>query len=285
MRVAIWLFVLWLVPAVAHAETGRAAWLRYAPLESDAAARADAVVPHVVTRLDDDAPVQAAEQELRDGVERMLRKLASGEALDEHNDRQVPYAPIRWVNQWDNLDGSIERGYGGRSIFWADGHARSDLSRVGDYGRLLASLGVNGCSINNVNADPRVLASDFIPEVARIAEALRPWGVQVVLAIDLGSPKTLGGLETFDPVDPQVAAWWKTKADELYRAVPDLGGFVMKADSEGRAGPSAYGRTHADAANAAARALAPHGGLLFYRAFVYDHHLDWRNMKNDRALA
>ncbi len=219
------------------------------------------------------------------GVFALLRKIALGQSIHGLDEKESPYAPIRWVNQWDNLDGSIERGYGGRSIFWDDGHVRSDLSRVGDFGRLLASLGVNGCSINNVNADSRMLASDFIPEVARIAEAFRPWGVQVVLAVDLGSPKILGGLETFDPVDPQVAAWWKTKADELYRAVPDLGGFVMKADSEGRAGPSAYGRTHADAANAAARALAPHGGLLFYRAFVYDHHLDWRNLKNDRALA
>ncbi|PYV16762.1 MAG: glucosiduronase [Acidobacteria bacterium] len=219
------------------------------------------------------------------GVFALLRKVALGESIRNLDVTESPYAPIRWVNQWDNLDGSIERGYAGRSIFWEGHHARSVLSRVRDYGRLLASLGVNGCSINNVNADPTVLASDFIPEVGRIAEALRPWGVQVVLAVDLGSPKVVGGLDTFDPLDPRVAAWWKAKADEVYWAVPDLAGFVMKADSEGRAGPSAYGRTHADAANVVARALAPHGGLLFYRAFVYDHHLDWRNLKNDRARA
>lgn len=219
------------------------------------------------------------------GVFVLLRKIALGESIRNLDEQESPYAPIRWVNQWDNLDGSIERGYGGRSIFWEGGRARSDLSRVNDYGRLLAALGINGCSINNVNADPKVLSSDFLPEVARIAGALRPWGVQVVLAVDLGSPKILGGLNTFDPLDPRVGAWWKAKADELYAAVPDLAGFVMKADSEGRAGPSAYGRTHADAANTVARALAPHGGLLFYRAFVYDHHLDWRNLKNDRARA
>ncbi|HEX5431195.1 MAG TPA: glucosiduronase, partial [Bryobacteraceae bacterium] len=185
----------------------------------------------------------------------------------------------------DNLDGSIERGYGGRSIFWENQHARSDLARVSDYGRMLASLGINGCAINNVNANPRVLASDFIPEVARIADAFRPWGVQVVLSVDFGSPKTIGGLDSFDPLDPRVAAWWKSKTDEIYRAIPDFGGFVIKADSEGRVGPSAYGRTHADAANVVARALKPHGGLVFYRGFVYDHHMDWRNLKNDRARA
>jgi len=219
------------------------------------------------------------------GAFALLRKIALGEPLADLDEKQMPYAPIRWVNQWDNLDGSVERGYGGRSIFWENRHAREDLSRVSEYARLLASLGVNGCSINNVNADPRLLSRDFIPQIARIAAAFRPWGVQVALSLDFGSPKTLGGLDTFDPLDTGVAAWWKAQADELYRAVPDLAGFVLKADSEGRVGPSAYGRTHADAANVVARALKPHGGVLFYRGFVYDHHMDWRNLKNDRARA
>ena len=189
------------------------------------------------------------------------------------------------MNEWDNLEGTIERGYGGASIFWANLKAREDLTRVSEYGRLLASLGINGCAINNVNANPQVLAPDFIPQIARIAAAFRPWGVHVAISVDFGSPKTIGGLDTFDPLDPKVAAWWKAKADELYRAVPDLGGVVLKADSEGRVGPSTYGRTHADAANVVARALKPHGGLLFYRGFVYDHHMDWNNPKNDRARA
>ena len=219
------------------------------------------------------------------GAFALLRKIALGESIGDLDEQQSPYAPVRWVNQWDNLDGSIERGYGGRSIFWENQHAKDDLSRVSDYGRMLASLGVDGCAINNVNADRRLLASDFIPQVARIASAFRPWGVRVVLAVDFGSPKSLGGLDTFDTLDPRVAEWWKSKADELYRAIPDLGGFVMKADSEGRVGPSAYGRTHADAANVVARALKPHGGLILYRGFVYDHHMDWRNLKNDRARA
>jgi alpha-glucuronidase len=219
------------------------------------------------------------------GVFALLRKIALGESIKDLDERETPAVPIRWVNQWDRLDGSIERGYGGRSIFWDDGHARTDLSRVSEYGRLLASLGINGCAINNVNADKRILSPEFLPQIASIAAALRPWGVQTVISVDFGSPKTVGGLDTFDPLDPRVAAWWKTKIDEIYAAIPDLGGVVMKADSEGQAGPSAYKRTHADAANVVARALKPHRGLIFYRGFVYDHHMDWNNPKNDRARA
>jgi alpha-glucuronidase len=215
----------------------------------------------------------------------LLRRIALGESIRDLDEKQSPYAPVRWVNQWDNLDGSIERGYGGRSIFWENGGARADLTRVSEYGRLLASIGINGCAINNVNANPRVLASDFLPQVVLIAQTLRLWGVRVALSVDFGSPKSIGGLDTFDPLDPRVAQWWKAKADEIYKLIPDFAGFVLKADSEGRVGPSTYGRTHADAANVVARALAPHGGLLFYRGFVYDHHMDWRNPKNDRARA
>ena len=189
------------------------------------------------------------------------------------------------MNQWDRLDGSIERGYGGRSIFWDQGHVRADLSRASEYARLLASLGINGCDINNVNADKRILSPEFFPQIASIAAALRPWGVATVISVDFGSPKTIGNLDTFDPIDPRVAQWWKTKFDEIYASIPDLGGVVMKADSEGQAGPSAYHRTHADAANVVARALKRHNGLIFYRGFVYDHHMDWNNPKNDRARA
>jgi alpha-glucuronidase len=219
------------------------------------------------------------------GVFALLRKIALDQQLDALDDKEIPYAPVRWVNHWDNLNGSIERGYGGRSIFWENGHARSDLTRVSDYGRMLASVGINACSIDNVNADLRILQPGFLPEIARIAQAFRPWGVRVAIAVDFGSPKSMGGLDTFDPLDPRVVQWWSAKVDELYRAVPDLAGIVIKADSEGRVGPSVYGRTHADAANVVARALKPHSGLLFYRGFVYDHHLDWRNPKNDRARA
>jgi alpha-glucuronidase len=215
------------------------------------------------------------------GAFALLRKIALGESLGKLNEQQSPHAAVRWVNQWDRLDGSIERGYGGRSILWP----RADLTRVREYGRLLASLGINGCAINNVNADPKILSPDFLSQIAAIAAELRPWGVQTAISVDFGSPKDIGGLDTFDPLDPRVAAWWQFKINELYAAIPDLGGVVMKADSEGRVGPSAYNRTHADAANVVARALKPHLGLIFYRGFVYDHHMDWNNPKNDRARA
>jgi alpha-glucuronidase len=219
------------------------------------------------------------------GTFALLRALALGKSVAGLNLSESPYAPVRWTNEWNNLDGSIERGYGGRSIFWENNRARADLARVDGYGRLLASLGINACALNNVNADPRVLAPEFAAEVARIADRLRPWGVRVALSVDFGSPQSVGGLDTYDPLDARVAAWWQARAGDLYRAIPDMAGFVLKADSEGRVGPSAYHRTHADAANVVARALAPHGGLLFYRGFVYDHHMDWRNPKNDRARA
>ncbi len=219
------------------------------------------------------------------GMFALLRKIQIGDAIAKLDEQQAPYAPIRWVNEWDNIDGSIERGYGGRSIFWDGGHARADLTRVSDYARLLASLGINGCSINNVNANPKLLSPEMLPEIARIADAMRPWGVRVAISIDFGSPQSVGGLDTFDPADPRVAAWWKDRVDAMYHAIPDFGGFVLKADSEGRVGPSTYGRTHADAANVVARALKPHGGIIFYRGFVYDHHMDWNNPKNDRARA
>lgn len=198
---------------------------------------------------------------------------------------QTPADAVRWVNQWDNLDGSIERGYAGRSIFFDGGHVRSDLTRAGDYARLLASVGINGCTINNVNASPQMLTPEMIADVARIADAFRPWGVRMSMSIDFSSPQAVGGLATFDPLDPAVAAWWAKTVDAIYEKIPDFAGFVVKADSEGKPGPSQYGRSPAQAANVLARALKPHGGLVLYRGFVYNHHLDWTDMKADRAKA
>lgn len=196
-----------------------------------------------------------------------------------------PAEQVRWVDEWDNLDGSIERGYAGRSIFFADGHVRADLTRAGKYARLLASVGINGCAVNNVNADVRMLTPEMIPQLARIADAFRPWGVRLAISVDLSSPEAIGGLKTFDPKNPQVIAWWDKKVDAIYRQIPDFAGFVVKADSEGQPGPSRYGRSPADAANMLARALKPHGGVLLYRAFVYNRHLNWRDLKADRARA
>ncbi len=219
------------------------------------------------------------------GVFAFLAKIARGESLEALNEVSNPANSIRMIDQWDNLDGTIERGYAGPSIFFEHGHVRSDLSRATQYARLLASGGINICAINNVNANPLLLSDSFLPQLQRVAESFRPWGVRLAISVDVSSPKTIGGLESFDPLDPLVAAWWQQRVDSLYKQIPDFAGFVVKADSEGRAGPASYGRTPADAANVIARALQPHGGLLFYRSFVYDHHLDWRNPKNDRAKA
>ena len=214
----------------------------------------------------------------------LLEEVASEQAIPA-DDVQSPSAPIRWVNQWDNFDGSIERGYAGRSIFFANGHVRPDLTRAGQYARLLASIGLNGCTINNVNADLHTLDPAMLRELARIADVFRPWGIRMALSVDLSSPQVVGELKTFDPVDPAVVSWWQGKSDEIYRLIPDFAGFVVKADSEGRAGPSQYGRSPADAANVLARALAPHHGVVLYRGFVYNHHLDWNDLKADRARA
>lgn len=217
------------------------------------------------------------------GVFAVLRHLAAGEPVTA--EQQEPYSNIRWVNHWDNLDSTIERGYGGPSIFWDKGTIRADLTRVSEYARLLASIGINACSINNVNANIKAIDRPMLDHLKRVAAAMRPWGVRMALSLDFGAPKSLGGLDTFDPADARVQTWWAYKVEEIYHAVPDLAGFVVKADSEGRVGPSAYGRTHADAANVIARPARTFGGLVFYRGFVYDHHMDWRNLKNDRARA
>jgi alpha-glucuronidase len=219
------------------------------------------------------------------GAFALLRKIAQGESISALHEVQVPSAPVRWVNQWDNLDGSIERGYAGRSIFFENRSVRPDLARAAEYAKLLASVGINGCNVNNVNADLHILDADFIAQLSRIADVFRPYGVQLGVAVNLSMPKQIGGLGTFDPLDPTVAKWWNKKFEEVYRQIPDFGGVVVKADSEGQMGPSVYGRSPAEAANVIAKALKPHGGIVFYRAFVYDHHLDWRNLKADRARA
>ena len=214
----------------------------------------------------------------------LLEEVASQRPIPAE-ERQSPSSPIRWVNQWDNFDGTIERGYAGRSIFFDAGHVRADLTRVSDYGRLLTSIGINGCTVNNVNSNLHTLDTSTLHDLARIADAFRPWGVRMSLSVDLSSPQVVGGLTTFDPLDPGVVTWWQKKVDEIYALIPDFGGFVIKADSEGRVGPSKYGRTPAEAANTVARALASHHGVVLYRGFVYNNHLDFNDLKADRARA
>ena len=219
------------------------------------------------------------------GAFALLRFFAENNSSPKATIRGTAAMPIRWTDEWDNANGTIERGYAGRSIFFESGKVRDDLSAVSEYARLLASVGINGCNVNNVNGAAPFLTPEMIQGLKRIADAMRPWGVRLAISVDIASPQKIGGLKTFDPLDPAVQAWWAAKVDEIYAAIPDFAGFTVKADSEGQAGPASYGRSPADAANLLAHALASHGGVVLYRAFVYNNHLDYNDLKADRARA
>lgn len=183
---------------------------------------------------------------------------------------------LRLLNHWDNPDGTIERGYAGRSIWkWEEiptgkKPMPADLKkRYEEYARINQAYGINGTVLNNVNAKPMMLSRAMLQKTAKIADILRPYGIKVYLSINFASPKALGDLTTADPLDAKVQTWWKKKADEIYKLIPDFGGFLVKANSEGEPGPMDYGRTHVDGANMLAAALQPHGGIVMWRAFVY----------------
>ncbi|CAK7218258.1 hypothetical protein SBRCBS47491_003448 [Sporothrix bragantina] len=201
-----------------------------------------------------------------------------------------PAAPVRWVNQWDNLDGSIERGYGGKSLFFSGGKVVTDLRRAAAYARILASVGINAVVVNNVNADAALVHTPAnIEGLGRIADAFRPYGVRVGVSLNFASPQSVGGLSTYDPLDKSVVSFWDGVTLQLYERIPDLAGFLVKGDSEGQPGPKKYGRTLAEGANLFARALRKHSpadspGILMYRAFVYDQ-LQESNWRADRANA
>ncbi|MDQ7904774.1 alpha-glucuronidase [Phytohabitans sp. ZYX-F-186] len=206
-------------------------------------------------------------------------------------ERHLPAMRRRMLDHWDNVAvnpvmGQVERGYSGGSIFWRDG-AQCDLARVRAYGRLLAATGVNAITINNVNVQAAAarLLTDRLGEVAAVAGVLRPYGIRVHLSVNFAAPVMLGGLPTADPLDEGVRAWWAETTRRVYEAIPDFGGYVVKADSEGQPGPFGYGRDHADGANVLADALAPFGGVVHWRAFVYNHRQDWRDRSTDRARA
>ena len=228
------------------------------------------------------------------GYFHLLRQAATQDLADMTDGvtLQNPANPIRMVNQWDNMTvgdpmGSVERGYSGNSIFYARGQVVADKSRITDYARLLASVGVNALSINNVNVHRAEshLITDLLAEVAQIADILRGYGIRIFVSANFAAPIELGGLPTADPLDAAVATWWRQVTKEVYRAIGDFGGFVVKADSENRPGPFTYGRNHADGANLLARALKPYGGVVFWRCFVYDCAQDWRDRRTDRARA
>jgi alpha-glucuronidase len=208
------------------------------------------------------------------GAFHFLRLAQTGKPLRPVDLTHQPRVARRLLNHWDNLDGTIERGYAGRSLWtWDELPGRVD-PRVADYARANASIGINGTVVNSVNAKAESLGARYLEKTAALADTLRPYGIRLYLAANFAAPKLLGGLPTADPLDPAVAKWWKDKAGEIYRLIPDFGGFVVKANSEGQPGPQDYRRTHADGANVLADAVAPHGGVVMWRAFVYDADVD-----------
>ncbi|MDH5033422.1 alpha-glucuronidase [Chryseobacterium cucumeris] len=211
------------------------------------------------------------------GVYHILRLQQTKANLSHLNTIEKPSYDVRILNHWDNLDGSIERGYAGRSLWkWEDLPGKIS-PRYEEYARANASIGINSVVLNNVNASPNMLREDYLKKVKVLADIFRPYGIKVYLSVNFSSPKVLGGLQNSDPLNKDVQKWWKDKAAEIYRLIPDFGGFLVKANSEGQPGPQDYGRTHADGANMMADALKPYSGIVMWRAFVYSP------SKDDRA--
>lgn len=199
----------------------------------------------------------------------LLRLQACGEDCSRLDIKEKPLNDIRILNHWDNPDGTIERGYAGRSLWKWDELPAKVSPRYAEYARANASIGINGTVLNNVNASPEALSSDNLKKVKTLADIFRPYGIKVYLSVNFATPIKLGGLATADPLNSDVAEWWKQKVHEIYSMIPDFGGFLVKANSEGQPGPCDYHRTHAEGANMLASALKPYGGIVMWRAFVY----------------
>ncbi len=198
------------------------------------------------------------------GAYHLLRLQQTGQSCANLNIKEQPAYDLRILNHWDNPNGTVERGFAGKSIF-----VNPDVNRMKMYGRANASIGINGTVLNNVNASPMALSAEQLQNAKFVADQLRPYGIRVYLSINFASPIKLGGLKTADPLNADVVRWWKDKVNEIYRLIPDFGGFLVKANSEGEPGPQDFGRTHADGANMLADVLRPHNGIVMWRAFVY----------------
>jgi alpha-glucuronidase len=203
------------------------------------------------------------------GAFHFLRMIQTLQPIRNLDVNEKPRLQLRMLNHWDNLDGTIERGYAGNSL-WNWSELPKVDPRLRDYARANASIGINCSAINNVNANAQILSGEYLRKVAAIADTFRPYGIRVLLSARFSAPIELGGLKTADPLDPEVAKWWADKANEIYRLIPDFAGFLVKANSEGQPGPRTYHRNHVDGANMMAAAVAPHGGVIVWRAFVYD---------------
>ncbi len=297
--------LLFLMASAVHAEDGSQLWLRYASNPQSATVTANTASPTVAIAIDElkryyrGATVSLQKDPslkpeafaitttaggqvtiaggddcgLLYGAYELLRQQATGGV---HAIETAPRFALRLLNHWDNLDLSVERGYAGKSIWrWEEidgdqGQMSAWMQQhVEQYCRANASIGINGSVLNNVNASPNILTDAYLKKVKVLADAFRPYGIRVYLSINFASPMVLGATATADPLDASVAKWWKEKADDIYRMIPDFGGFLVKANSEGQPGPGDYHRTHADGANMLAAALKPHKGIVMWRSFVY----------------
>ena len=278
--------LLCLVAFVAvQAEDGSRLWLRYPQLKSATVSGPDCMAATILrdyyggrqVSLVLDASMPSDDGYRIEGTANARRITSHSEAgllygafalLRGETGASAPAFKYRILNHWDNLDGSIERGYAGHSIFWNE---KNDINPqlIEQYALANASIGINGTVLNNVNASPKMLTRAYINKVKEIADLLRPYGIKVYLSVNFGSPKALGDLPTADPLNAKVRRWWQQKAKEIYTQIPDFGGFLVKANSEGQPGPFDYGRTHADGANMLADALKPYGGIVMWRSFVY----------------
>jgi len=222
------------------------------------------------------------------GVFSFIKSMLSGKSIQEALLTDAPKNQLRMINHWDNISGDIERGYSGKSFLYSDNTILKDYARIKDYARLIASVGINGIVINNVNVheyETKFITEDYLPDVAAFADIFRKYGIKTYLSVNFAAPMEIDGLESADPLDETVKAWWKKTAERIYSYIPDFGGFLVKADSEHRPGPFTYGRDHAQGANLLAEALKPFGGIVIWRCFVYNCELDWRDRSKDRAKA
>ena len=221
------------------------------------------------------------------GVFAILRQISCGRRADEVKETASPSNPLRMMNHWDNMDGSIERGYSGESFFFENEEIVTG-ARTRDYARFMASIGINGVVINNVNvkgAASYLITDRYFDKLKELSKIFEGYGIKLYMSLNFASPIEIGGMETCDPLDKEVISWWEKKIKEVYDNLPNLGGFLVKADSEGRPGPFTYGRTQADGANMLGDVIAPYGGIIIWRCFVYNCTQDWRDTKTDRARA
>ena len=274
-RITLFLWVLASV-CMAKAEDGSQLWLRYQPVNKAKVTGPDCLAAEELrTYYQGETATLTLDPKMTDDAYRI-----SGSTITAKNEQgllygayallrgesgySAPYWKLRILNHWDNPNGTVERGFAGKSIF-----LNPDPERIRMYARANASVGINGTVLNNVNAKPEALSTESLQKTKAIADQLRPYGIRVYLSINFASPIKVGGLETADPLDAKVVRWWKEKVKEIYRLIPDFGGFLVKANSEGEPGPQDFGRTHADGANMLARVLKPHKGIVMWRAFVY----------------